>query len=86
MDHLFEKLIKRMEADFNRIAMTRLAEGSLTGALTFTVTRSGPKELTIRPSDAVLFRKLEFGEFNADGTLKNPPHSIMADFKAIVRV
>jgi hypothetical protein len=86
MDHFIEKYIKRLETDLNRIAMSRLADASMTTPLFFTVTRTGPKELTIRPSDPVLFRKLEFGEFNDDGTLKTPPHSILRDWKAIVRV
>lgn len=86
MDKFIALYIKRLEADLNRIAQSRIAEGSLTGNLVFTATRSGPKEITIKPSDPVLFYKLEFGEFNADGTLKTPPHSIMADWKAIVRV
>lgn len=86
MDHLLDKMIVRMEADLNRIAMTRLAEGEFTGTLTFKVTKGGPKELHIKPSDPVLFYKLEFGEFNDDGTLKTPPHSILADWKAIVKV
>lgn len=86
MDKLIDKYMKRLALDLNRIAQSRIAEGSLTGNLTFEVTRTGPKEITIKPSDPVLFYKLEFGEFNADGTLKTPPHSIMADWKAIIRV
>ena len=86
MDHFIDKYIVRLEKDLDRIAMTRLAEGEFTGSLTFTVTRTGPKELTIKPSDPLLFKKLEFGEFNDDGTLKTPPHSILADFKAIVKL
>lgn len=86
MDHFIEKYIKRLKTDLDRIAMTRLAEGSLTGSLTFTVVRGGPKELHIKPSDPVLFHKLEFGEFNDDGTLKTPPHSVLQDWKAIIKV
>lgn len=86
MDHFIEKYMKRLEIDLNRIAATRLAEGSLTGTLIFTVLRGGPKELHIKPSDPVLFYKLEFGEFNDDGTLKTPPHSILQDWKAIIKV
>ena len=86
MDHFFEKYIKRLEIDLNRIAMGRIAEGSLIGTLTFTVVRAGPKELHIKPSDPALFYKLEFGEFNPDGTLKTPPHSVLKEFKAIIKV
>jgi hypothetical protein len=86
MDHFLDKFMKRLETDLNRIAMNRIADGSLTGSLTFTVVKAGPKELHIKPSDPVLFRKLEFGEFNPDGTLKTPPHSVLKDYKAIIKV
>lgn len=87
MDHFIERYIKRLEKDLNRIAMTRVAEGSIVGAtLTFTVVRAGEKTLHIKPSDPVLFRKLEFGEFDDQGNLKTPPHSILRDWKAIINV
>ncbi len=86
MDKFIAKYIDRLRQDLNRIAQSRIAEASLTSNLTFAVTRTGPKEITIKPSDAQLFYKLEFGEFNADGTMKTPPHSIMADWKAIIRI
>jgi hypothetical protein len=42
--------------------------------------------LHVIPSDPVLFRKLEMGEFNEDGTLKTPPHSILKEIKVMVRL
>jgi hypothetical protein len=42
--------------------------------------------MTFIPSDPVLFKKLEFGEFNEDGTLKTPPHSVLDEWKVIIQV
>ena len=85
-DRMMESYRKRLETDLNRIAQSRIAERSLTENLTFRVVKVGPTQLDILPSDPVLFKKLEFGEFNPDGTLKSPAHSIIADLKAIVRL
>jgi hypothetical protein len=86
MEKFIKRYIERLQEDLNRIAQNRIAEEDLSENLTFEVARSGPKEIAIRPSNPVLFYKLEFGEFNADGTLKTPPHSIMKEWKAIIRV
>ena len=86
MEKLLAKYMVRLADDLNRIATGRLAERSIDRPLTFTVTRGGPKVLFIKPSDPVLFKALEFGEFNDDGTLKTPPHSVLAEWKAIIRL
>lgn len=82
----FERYAKRLERDLNRIAQARIAERSLNENLSFHVIVDGPKSLAIIPSNAVLFRKLEMGEFNADGSLKTPPHSVLQEIKATIRV
>lgn len=76
----------RLEKDLNRIAQARMAEGSVDGTLSFTVVQEDARTLRIIPSDPVLFKKLEMGEFNEDGTLKTPPHSVMQELKVYVRV
>ena len=81
-----EKYRKRLEMDLNRIAQARIAEKGLTESLTFMVIVDGEKSLSIIPNNPVLFRKLEMGEFNQDGTLRTPPHSVLNDVKAIIRV
>jgi len=85
MKRLMEEYRKRLEKDLNRIAQARLDEGSLKGTLTFLVVQEDAKTLVVKPSNPALFRLLEMGEFNPDGTLKTPPYSIMEELKVIVR-
>jgi hypothetical protein len=84
---LLNKTANRIVQDLNRIAQARILEQTLNENLTFRAQiDSGQKVMTFIPSDPVLFKKLEFGEFNEDGTLKTPPHSVLDEWKVIIQV
>src|SRR5271157_382746 len=85
MPRVSETYRKRLEMDLNRIAQARIIERSLNENLTFIVIQDGPRSLSIIPSNPVLFKKLEFGEFNPDGSLRTPPHSVMEQIKVFIR-
>ena len=74
LDKYMEKLVKTM----NWMALSILSQRGDDRVLTFTARR---KEMTIliRPSDMLLFRELEFGLFDEDGRLLNPPHSVLKE-------
>lgn len=81
-----KKYIERLRWDLNRIAMSKIAEAGYEESLTFQARQSGPKQITVTPSDPVLFRKLEFGEFDEHGEMKNPPHSVLKEWRVFVRI
>lgn len=84
---LLNKTANRIVQDLNRIAQARILEQTLNENLTFRAQIDPTqKVMTLIPSNPVLFKKLEFGEFNEDGSLKTPPHSILEEWKVIVRV
>lgn len=84
---IMTQVAKRIVDDFNRIAMARLMERQMTESLTFTSSLdTGKKVITIHPSNPILFKKLEFGEFDENGAMKTPPHSIVQEWKVIVRL
>jgi hypothetical protein len=86
MDDAVAAYLPRLKKDLDRIAAARLAEASIATPLEFTITWTGRRELTITPSDPILFKTLEFGEFNPDGTLKTPPNSILTEWRVAVRI
>lgn len=77
----------RLMHDLNRIAAAKVAEAGLEGTLTFMV-RIGQDahSLVVIPSNPDLFRKLEFGEFDAEGNLRSPPHSVMQAVRVTVQL
>lgn len=77
----------RLETDFNRLALARVAEAGYDGVLVFSVEVEHAKR-TIRliPNDAELFRKLEFGEFDDEGNLKTPAYSVVQLVKVTIRL
>jgi len=79
------KYIKRLEVDLNRIALAKIGEAGYENVLTFSAQHTGAKEITVTPSDPVLFRKLEFGEFDDQGNLVTPPHSVMKEWRVFIR-
>lgn len=81
-----QKYMRRLRLDFERIAMAKIAKAGYQGVLTFRVEQTGPRQITIRPSDPVLFKKLEFGEFDENGQMKTPPHSVLKEWKVFVRL
>lgn len=86
VERLCAKCMERVVKDLNRIADARLLEGSLKGKLIFTYNRVEATVYTVTPSDPILFKKIEWGEFNEDGSLKTPPHSILQELKVYVRI
>lgn len=86
LDRIGNKCMERVIKDLNRIADARLLEGSLGGKLSFTYHRIDTLVYAVTPSDPILFKKIEWGEFNEDGSLKTPPHSILQELKVYVRV
>jgi hypothetical protein len=84
---LLNKTANRVVQDLNRIAQARILEQTLNENLTFrSKIDPAQKEIIVIPSNPVLFKKLEFGEFNEDGTMKTPPHSVLNEWKVIIRV
>lgn len=79
------KYIRRLEMDLNRIAMAKITEGGYEDVLTFSAKHTGAKEITVTPSDPVAFRKLEFGEFDDQGNLVTPPHSVLKEWRVFIR-
>jgi hypothetical protein len=77
---------KRLTSDLNRIASARIAGAEMNSSLTFRVEQVDATTLHVIPSDPVLFKKLEMGEFNDDGTLKTPPHSVLKELKVMIRL
>jgi hypothetical protein len=80
------RVMDRMVKDLGRIADSRLIEGEILGKLSFTWRQVGEVSFVVIPSDPVLFKKLEWGEFNEDGTYKIPPHSILQELRVTVRM
>jgi hypothetical protein len=77
---------RRLAKDLDRIALGKLADAGLPGPLTFTVTLLADRRtLAVTPSDAALFKRLEFGEFDDAGNLRTPPHSVLSEIRATLR-
>lgn len=85
MKSYLTKYMVRLKMDLDRIASARIREAKYDGILTFAIQQTGAKELTVTPSDPVLFKKLEFGEFDESGQLKTPPHSVMKEWRVFIR-
>jgi hypothetical protein len=86
IERICTKCMDRVVKDLNRIADARLLEGSINGKLSFTHRKVEDTVYAVVPSDPVLFKKLEWGEFNEDGSLKTPPHSVLQELKVYVRL
>lgn len=77
--------VPRLIADLERIAAAKVMEAGLEGHLTFTAKISDDaKSITVTPSDPVLFRRLELGQFDAQGNLVAPAHSVLTDLRVRV--
>lgn len=81
-----QKYMRRLKLDLERIAMAKIQAGGYEAVMTFQVEQSGEKQITVRPSDPVLFKKLEFGEFDEHGQMKTPSHSVLKEWKVFVRL
>ncbi len=81
-----KRVMNRIVKDLGRIADSRLIEGEIRGKLSFTWRQIGEVSFAVIPSDPVLFKKLEWGEFNEDGTYKTPPHSVLQELKVTIRM
>ena len=73
--------MKRLTKDFERIASTHIMEREYEGILTFKAEFDGESTIMLTPSDAELFKKLELGMFDENGTMVKPPHSIISEWR-----
>ena len=83
---VMKKVMDRLVKDLERIADARIVEGELIGKMTFTYHQTEDKTFILKPSDPILFKKLEWGEFNPDGSYKTPPHSLLKELKVYIRL
>lgn len=77
--------MKRLVKDLQRIAEAKIMETGRGGTIEFFARRSGEKEITLTTSNPVLFKALEMGEFDENGNLVTPPHSVMKEWRVFVR-
>lgn len=85
LDNFLEKYMRRLEKDLQRIAEAKIIESGRKGVLFFFAKKTGDKQIMVTTSDPVLFKSLEFGEFDEQGNLKVPPHSVMKEWRVFVR-